>query len=140
MATTRTLECGTSKDADGNKLDEKREAEFTVDYPESVEEAVQMYDEDTVFSLFQRSFDIKANSTARGMLKRGFSEEEIQEEMEDWRPDETRQRRSAPSKSLEDQFSDLDADKQREMLQKLAQKAEEKRSQSQQAETSAPTA
>jgi len=130
MATSRELSCSTSKDADGNDLAEKREADFTLDnVPETMDEAVEMYGEDTVQELFWRSFDVKAQGAARSLLKRGFSPEQVQEEMADWRPDVTRRTTSSADRSLEDQFEDLAADEQEELLEKLAQKAQQKREQ-----------
>jgi len=135
MATTRSLSCSTSKDADGNDLSEAREAEFTLnEVPESMEEAVEMYGEETVQDLFWRQFDVKAQGAARSLLKRGFSSERIEKEMSKWRPDVTRRTSGGPDRSLEDQFEDLDTDAQEELLEKLASKAQQKR------QTGEPTA
>lgn len=135
MSTTKELSCSTSKTADGKDLDEPREASFVLNsVPETMEEAVEMYGEETVQELFFRSFDVKAQGAARSMLKQGFSKEQIQEKMGDWRPDESVRTGGSPDRSIEDQFEDLDEEQQEEVLQKLAQRARKARDGGEQAE------
>jgi hypothetical protein len=119
MATQQEFSAATTTNSNGEKFDEKREVEFETAVPETLEEAEQMYG-DEAYKLFFKAFRIKAQSTARGMLKSGHDVDDIRETMADWRPD---QEISRPSKSLEAQFNDLSPEKQKEVLRKLAAKA-----------------
>jgi len=119
MAKQVRFSAATTTDNEGNKFDEKREVEFSVEKPSSLQEAHEMYGEEA-YKLFEKAFRIKAKGTARSMLKSGHSADDIQDLMVDWRPD---QEISKPSKSLEQQFSEMSPEKQQEVLRKLAAKA-----------------
>ena len=106
-------------DGDGNPTRDKSEAadkqkvEATVSFVpgDSLEEATQLYGEETVFQLYTQAVTVKFGNAVRGLLVTGKSEAEIVAELEDWKPNVSR-RRVKVSKSLDEQFEEMSEEEQ----------------------------
>lgn len=69
---------------------------FDLPVPGSVSEAVDLYGEELVLDYFERSYIIRAQSTARSLIEAGKSEDEIRAEMAGFRPDISRRTTKDP--------------------------------------------
>ena len=67
---------------------ERKGEVITINYdlPQTVDEALQRYGEEVVFSRFQSSLVIDIQSAMRTKIRKGLNQDEIQAEMEKWEP------------------------------------------------------
>lgn len=103
----------TIKNEDGTKT--PLEATIDWDPGADLEEAADMYGAETVFDLYKRAAVIKLQAQMRGRLEQGASQEEIEAEFTDWRPDVDRTRERDPKAVILQAFNKL-SDEEREAL------------------------
>lgn len=108
------------------------EVQFTYDLPESVEEAVEMFQQETVLDMFKRAFIIAAQANARKLMSAGLNSERIQETMSQWKPGVTVSTRSSvktidPIKFFSENFDGFTPERQEEIM-RLIQERFNKRS------------
>lgn len=112
------------------------EVQFTYDLPETIEEAVEMFQPETVLEMFKRAFIIAAQANARKLMSAGLNAERIQETMAQWKPGVTVSTRSSvkaldPVKYLSESFDDFTPERQEEIMRLIQERFNRR--------TSAPT-
>lgn len=131
MANQITVPAGTNVEPDhpshsGETTEpEKIEAEVTFDVGDDLDDAVKMYDEDTVFERWRRQVKRDLGNSIRSALNNGATPEQAEQRLSDWRPDVTNRGVTSSSKSLEEQFQELDSEEQKAKLQELANMAQQ---------------
>lgn len=113
------------KDKDGNVVEQfSDKVEVQWNSPDSLQEAIDMYGEDTVFELFERNAVIKIQNEIRNALGNKVPHEEIQRTFADWKPEPGRRRApGAPKQSIDDQFESMSPEEQIALIQRLQAKA-----------------
>lgn len=111
----------------------KVEAEITIFPGADLTQAVEMYGEDTVFDDYKRSVERRASNAIRSSLNKhldaGASPDQIPDlviaELADWRPDSDRRpSRKSPEENILSNFASLPEEKQREIIARLSQAAD----------------
>jgi len=105
----------------------KPEMEFSYDFSETVEEAVNAYGADNVHELFKRALTIAAQANARKMLSAGLTAERIQNDMSGWKPGVKVSGLSAvktvdPVKVISENFDDWTPERQEEILRLIQER------------------
>lgn len=103
------------------------QVEFTYDMPESLEEAVQMFQSETVLEMFKRAFIIAAQANARKLISAGLNSERIQETMSQWKPGVTVSTRSSvktidPIKFFSENFDGFTPERQEEIMRLIQER------------------
>lgn len=100
------------------KVNRSLEMEFS--YPESVEEAVEMFTAESVLDLAVGALDVARQGRIRSMLEKGRSEEEIKSTMSVWKPGvSVRTTAANPLDAAANLFATMDDDQKAEYLEKL---------------------
>jgi len=105
----------------------KPEMEFSYNFSETIEEAVQMYGADNTHELFKRALTIAAQANARKMLASGLTAERIQLDMSGWKPGVKLTGVSAvktvdPVKVISENFDDWTPERQEEILRLIQER------------------
>lgn len=97
-----------------------KEDYFMYSYPDTIEEAINLYTDTVVYNIFKKQAIVLAQGVARPMLDEGKSHDDIQSFMDTWRPDvkieRTRVRTVASIPELLANWDTLDADKRAEIM------------------------
>jgi hypothetical protein len=97
-----------------------KEDYFMYSYPDTIQEAIDLYTDTVVYNIFKKQAIVLAQGVARPMLDEGKSHDDIQSFMNDWRPDvkieRTRVRTVASIPELLANWDTLDADKRAEIM------------------------
>jgi len=105
----------------------KPEMEFSYNFSENIEEAVQMYGAENTHELFKRALTIAAQANARKMLASGLNAERIQNDMSGWKPGVKVSGVSAvktvdPVKVISENFDDWTPERQEEILRLIQER------------------
>lgn len=111
----------------GVKTSGMAEVQFTYELPSNVEEAVQMFQPETVLEFFKRALIIAAQANARKLMSAGLNSERIQETMAQWKPGVTVSTRSSvktidPVKYLSESFDDFTPERQEEIMRLIQER------------------
>lgn len=126
MANKITVPAGTNVEPDHpshpGDTDEsvKVEAQVTFDVGDDIQDAMEKYGVETVFERWKRQVKRDLGNAIRSALNNGATPEQVEDRLEDWRPDVTNRGVAGQSQSLEEQFENLSPEEQREKLQELA--------------------
>jgi len=92
--------------------DETKDAVIYYDFGESLEQALDLFDEKVIFSNFRASVKITAQAAMRRYLDAGKTQEEIAELMKSWKPGVALERKSDPVAAFKAKFASMsEADK-----------------------------
>lgn len=109
----------------GKKVDgEKKEATVYHDLGDNLQEMIDKYGEDTVFTLAQREASRKLKAAIRRELKAGTDPEAVPDRLADWRPDVKHTVQQDPEQAAEQAFSAMSKEKQEEYLRKMREKVQ----------------
>jgi hypothetical protein len=89
------------------------------DFGEDLDEMVEKYGKDVVFSNARASFIITLQAAMRRYMTGGRSQEEISELLSGWKPGVSLTRRIDPVSALVSQWASFSPEKQKEILAKL---------------------
>jgi len=85
-----------------------------------LDEAIELWGEDTVFNMFSKLFTRKVQNTGRRMLKQGDSYDEIVEASRNYDPNETRRGRTKdPQKDAKKAISQMSAEEKQALMDEL---------------------
>lgn len=101
------------------KQNTDREVLTLVDLGDNLEDAVQKFGAEVVFTNFQAQAKIKAQAIIRDMMTEGKKDEEIQEFMNTWKPGVSRERNVDPLAAFMNKFKSMTAEEQDEKLKEL---------------------
>lgn len=101
----------------------EREVLCTVDLGDNLQDAVQKFGEEVVFSNFQAQTKIKAQAIIRDMMVEGKTDEEIQTFMNGWKPGVSRERNVDPLAATLNKFATMTQEEQDKFLEELMAKA-----------------
>jgi len=103
--------------------DEDREATISVDFGDSLQEAVEMFGEDVVFSNFKASAKITAQAAMRRYIESGLNADQIAEKMDTWKPGVALERVIDPIKALMGKWAKMSPEEKKELLTALKEAA-----------------
>lgn len=106
-------------DVDQEEGEVKVKVSFEFDPGESIDEAVEMYGEEIVFERWLRQVRRDGGNAIRSSLSSGRHPENVEEDMQDWRPDVSRRGGGSSEKDITEEFAELDPDEQEEKLEEL---------------------
>jgi len=87
--------------------DEEKNAVVYYDFGDTLEEALDKFDEKVIFTNFRASVKITAQSVMRRYLEAGKSSDEIAELMKNWKPGVALERRSDPIAAFRAKFASM---------------------------------
>jgi len=96
-----------------------REATVHFDPGESAEEAIAKFGDECVYDFFFRAVKVKLQAVIRSYIELGYSEEQIQKELSDWRPDVDRTPSRDPVQAILSNFNKLEDEDRDELVEKL---------------------
>lgn len=97
-------------------------ASILYDFGEDVDEAIEKFGGDVVYSGFCKSSIIVAQAAIRRYLETGASEEQIQEKLADWKPGVAMTRVVDPVGAILNKFGDMSDEEQGALIDKLREK------------------
>lgn len=98
------------------------DATIGYDFGETLDEAVELFGEEVVFSGFRRTSVITAQAAIRRYLETGHSEEEVQSKMEEWKPGVSLVRVIDPVKAILSKADAMEDDDIEALIEKLRAK------------------
>lgn len=101
------------------KKDTDREVKALIDLGDNLEDAVQKFTPEVVFTNFQSQAKIRAQAIMRDMLTEGKTDEEIATFMASWKPGVTRERSVDPTAAILGKFGNMSKEEQDAFLEKL---------------------
>lgn len=101
------------------KQNTDREVMVYVDLGDGLEDAVQKFGADVVFSNFQAQAKIRVQAIIRDLMTEGKTDEEIQDFMNSWKPGVTRERNIDPLAAFVNKFKTMTAEEQEAKLAEL---------------------
>ena len=101
------------------KQNTDREVVAYVDLGDNLEDAVQKFGAEVVFSNFQAQTKIRAQAIIRDMMTEGKSDEEIQNFMNSWKPGVSRERNVDPLAAFVNKFKTMTPEEQEAKLAEL---------------------
>ena len=105
------------------KQNSNREVAVFVDLGDNLEDAIQKFSGEVVFSNFQAQSKIRAQAIIRDMMTEGKSDAEIQEFMNSWKPGVSRERNVDPLAAFMNKFKSMTAEEQDAKLAELMELA-----------------
>ncbi len=95
--------CATAKikDEEGNLVEEKT-ACVEYDFGDSIQDAIEKFGEDVVFSNFKQAATISLQSRIRSWVQAGKEGDDLQEEASNWKPGMRTVSRKSPTEKLKD--------------------------------------
>ena len=100
----------------------EKAAAVAYDFGATLDEAVEKFGADVVFTNFKRTAVITAQAAIRRMMEGGKSEEEIATTMQSWKPGVALERTIDPVASLVGKWDSYSKEEQDEILRKLKAK------------------
>jgi len=104
---------------------QKIEATASVEDGENLQGAVEMYDEDLVFRLYKRELRRMLSNAIRSSLNSDRTPEQVEAELENWRPDTVQRRSSSadPAEAFKAKLQTLSEEERKAEIAKLMEAA-----------------
>jgi hypothetical protein len=99
-----------------------REVVAMVDLGDNLQDAIEKFGEEVVFTNFQAQAKIRAQAIMRDMLTAGKTDEEINEFMASWKPGSARERITDPKIAFLRRFEKLSEEEQNKYIEELMAK------------------
>lgn len=99
--------------------DEERAATIHIELGENLENAIELFTADVVFSNFVANAKITAQAAVRRMLETGLDSDAIQTRMNDWKPGQKLERIVDPVASFKAKLAGMDEGERMALLQSL---------------------
>ncbi len=96
-----------------------KEATVNVDLGNDVQDAINKFGAEVVFSNFKANAVITAQSNIRRYLEKGMGQEEIQAKLSAWKPGVAMDRTVDPKAAIMSKFAGLSAEDKKAILEKL---------------------
>jgi hypothetical protein len=99
-----------------------REVVAMVDLGDNLQDAIEKFGEEVVFTNFQAQAKIRAQAIMRDMLTAGKTDEEINKFMASWKPGSARERITDPKIAFLRRFEKLSEEEQNKYIEELMAK------------------
>lgn len=99
----------------------KANRKITIDYNygSSLAEAIELFGEELVFSIYEDAMRVKVQAPVRGMLSNGTADEEIQKAMASWHPGQTVRAKRDPKETVKALFAGMSPEEKKAFIGEL---------------------